>query len=252
VHLTVLGSSASYAGAGHACAGHLLVAGDTTVLLDCGNGSLANAASHTDVAALDAVFVSHTHPDHWADLYSLLAALRFAPGGPAGSLPLHLPDGLFERISAPLSDHGREALAAAFKPSALVDGRTANVGPIGVTPRLVDHDGVSFAFRVEAEGARLCYTGDTRYGDLARAAASGCDVLLADCTLPTSYAGKAPHMTPGEAGRLASESGARVLVLTHLWPTADRGELLTDAAAMFHGEILLADESLSIDLTPAP
>jgi ribonuclease BN (tRNA processing enzyme) len=252
MHLTVLGSSASWAGAGRACAGHLVVAGGTSVLLDCGNGSLANAASHTDVTALDAVFVSHTHPDHWADLYSLLAALRFAPGGPVGRLPLHLPEGLFERMSAPLSDHGREAFAAAFEPTRLVDGAPVSIGRIDITPRLVDHDGLSFGFRVEAEGSRLCYTGDTRYGDLARVAAAGCDVLLADCTLPTSYEGLAPHMTPGEAGRLAAESGARTLVLTHIWPTAGREELLADATSTFRGEILLAEESMSIDLTPAP
>lgn len=251
MRLTVLGSSASFAGPGQACSGYLVETGGTRVLLDCGNGTLANAAAVTDVTTLDAVFISHTHPDHYLDLYALQAALRYAPEGPAGPLPLHLPKGLFERMGSLLSERGRRELEAAYVPTDLADDEPVTVGPLTVTPRGVDHDSLAFGFRIEAGDERFCYTGDTRYGEAALRLTSHCGVLLADCTLPSEYAGRAPHMTPGEAGRLASASGTRLLVLTHLWPTADRERLLTDARVEFAGEVVLADELMDIEIEPA-
>jgi len=81
--------------------------------MDCGNGVLANLSQVIEPGTLDAVFVTHEHPDHWADLYALQALLRYAPDGPAGRLALHMPPGLFERVMAPLSERGREEFAEA-------------------------------------------------------------------------------------------------------------------------------------------
>ena len=252
MQLTILGSAASWAGAGQACSGYLIEDEGTTVLLDCGNGTLANAASVTDVTSLDAVVISHAHPDHFADLYTLQAALRFAPEGPIGSLPLHLPEGLWERLGSLLSEHGRAQLAEAFEPHVIVTGEAMRFGDITVVPHAVDHDGPTFAFAVEAGGARLAYTADTRDGDAVRRAVAGCDVLLAECTLPDEYAGMAPHLTAAEAGSIAASSGAGMLLLTHLWPTADHERMLRQAAAVFDGGSHLAEEHMTVEIAPVP
>jgi ribonuclease BN (tRNA processing enzyme) len=248
VRLTVLGSGASFPGAGHACSGYLLEAGGTRVMLECGAGSVANAASVTDVTTLDGVVVSHTHADHFADLYTLQAALRFAPQGAVGCVPLHLPAGLFEMMGCLLSEHGRAELVEAYRPHVLRDGESVTIGEITLVPRAVEHAGPTFAFMVEAGGARLGYTADARYDVALRDAVAGCDVLLCECTLPTAYAGAAPHLAPAEAGRLATEAGARLLVLTHLWPAADHGRLLADAGAAYPGEVALARELMTIEV----
>jgi ribonuclease BN (tRNA processing enzyme) len=251
VQLTILGSAASWAGDGQACSGYLVEDEGTTLLVDCGNGTLANAASVTDVTSIDAVLISHRHPDHFADLYALQAALRFAPEGPVGSLPLYLPEGLWERLGALLSERGRAQLAEAFEPHVLADGRTLTFDGITVTPHAVDHDGPTFAFAFEAAGARLAYTADTRDGSAVRKAVHGCDVLLAECTLPDEYAGTVPHLTAGEAGRLALDSAAGMLILTHLWPSTDHARMLRTAAAAFGGEVHLAEELMTIEIAPA-
>lgn len=251
MRLTVLGSSASYPGAGRACSGHLVQAGGTRILIDLGNGSLANAAKVIDPLTVDAVFISHTHPDHFVDLFGLQAGIRYAPEGPGRAVPLHLPAGLAERMGSVLSERGRNDMAAAFDLHVLEDDSPVTAGAFTVTPRAVDHDGVSFGFRVEAGEERFCYTGDTRYGEAALRLTHGAGVLMADCTLPAEYAGRGPHMTPGEAGRLASASGTRMLVLTHLWPSADRERLLADAREEFAGEVVLAEELMDIEIGPA-
>jgi ribonuclease BN (tRNA processing enzyme) len=252
MQLTVLGSAASFPGAGQACSGYLVESEGTTVMIDCGNGTVAMASEVTDVTSLDAVLVSHTHADHFLDLYALQAALRFAPEGPVGSLPIHLPEGLWERMKDLLPATGRAHLAEAFEPHVHVEGQPLVFGEMTITAHAVDHDGPSFGFVVECEGSRLAYTGDTRDGEAVRALAKGCDVLVAECTLPTEYAGVAAHLSPAEAGRLAKESGAGLLVLTHLWPTADHERMRAEAAAVFGGDVVLAGELMTIEIGPAP
>lgn len=242
MRLTVLGSAASYPDAGRACAGHLVQEGDTAVLLDCGNGVLSNLGKLLDPTHLAAVFVTHGHIDHFADVFALQSALRYAPTGPMPPLPLYTPAGLFQRMQAALGEHGAEELAAAFEVRELTAGKTVTVGPLRVTPRPVDHVGHAFALVVEADTARLCYTSDSKLTDAVLAAAEGASLLLAEATLPPAYEGKAPHMTPAQAAELAGRAGARTLVMTHLWPTVDRAAARATAEDIFGGTVAVAEE----------
>lgn len=247
MNLTVLGSAASYPGPGRACAGHLIRTSGTHVLFDCGSGVVSNLGRVMDPALLDAVFITHAHVDHFGDLYALQAALRYAPDGPRPPLPLYAPAGLLERMGALLSPSGALDLAAAFAPITLADGEPVVAGGLTVTPRTVDHIDPTFALVAEADGARLCYTSDTGVGPAVESAAAGADVLLAEATLPPAYENRARHLTASQAGALATASGARTLVLTHLWPTVDRVKAAEDARASFGGRVIVADE---LDVIP--
>ncbi|HNH96176.1 MAG TPA: MBL fold metallo-hydrolase, partial [Microthrixaceae bacterium] len=66
--VTVLGCGGTFAGAGNACSGYLVRGGGTAVLLDCGPGVLSSLQHHLEPTELDAVVVSHSHPDHWGDV----------------------------------------------------------------------------------------------------------------------------------------------------------------------------------------
>ncbi len=242
MRVTILGSSASYAPSGRACSGYLVEAGGVQVLMDCGNGAVANLSGFTDPRALDAVFVTHAHPDHIADLYCLQALLRYAPEGQAPPLRLHGPAGLLARLSCLVSDRGARELAEAFDEDPLRVGRSFTYGPLAVSAWEVEHSGESFALVVEGAGRKVCYTGDASPGALVEAAAAGCDLLLAEATLPERYSGAAPHMTASEAGRLAERAGAGRLVLTHVWPTNGITETLEAARAVYPGPVSVAAE----------
>lgn len=248
MRLTVLGSAASYPGAGHACAGYLVSTENTNVLLDCGNGSLANLACVLDPTLLDAVFVTHPHVDHFADIYALQAALRYAPSGAMPPLPLYLPEGLFARMGAVLSTRGAAELASAFTPHDLAEAVPVRVGDLTVTPLPVEHVSPTYALRVEADGVRLAYTADCMPGEAAERAAEGASLLVADATLPPAYEGRAPHMTSSQAAGLAARAGARTLVLSHLWPSVDREAAAADARERFGGRVIVAEELTSIEI----
>lgn len=242
MRLTVLGSAASHAAAGQACAGYLVESGDTSVLFDCGNGVIANLYQAIDPYTLDAVFLTHNHPDHYADIYSMQAMLRYAPQGPLPPLPLYAPESLFETMQLLLSDRGASEFREAFAFTPLLASTPVRVGALEVTPIEVDHTDPTFALVARDGTAMLCYTSDTAPGARARAAAHGADLLLAEATLPKAFAGASPHMTAGEAGALAREAGASRLILTHVWPTNDRAAMLDAAAAEYPGPVDIANE----------
>src|SRR5512139_3305970 len=150
MRLTVLGSSASYAGPGQACSGHLVEGSGRRVMLDCGNGTLANLARAADPLTLDAVFVTHAHIDHFADVYALQSLLRYAPSGPAAPLTLYAPPGLFRRMGCVLTPAGAAELAEAFEARELSDGVAVGLGGMRVTPHAVDHIADTFGLAIES------------------------------------------------------------------------------------------------------
>ena len=85
------------------------------------------------------------------------------------------------------------------------------------------------------------YTGDTgpseSLGDWAR----GCDLLLAECSLPEAMAMDI-HLTPRGAGTLAARAEAKRLVLTHLYPPVERVDILAEVAAVFGGPAVVAND----------
>ncbi len=249
MRLTVLGSAASYAGPGEACAGYLVESGSTRLLLDVGNGVVANLGGVVNPAEVDAVFVTHAHPDHFLDLYALQALLRYAPAGPAPALDVWGPTGLEALMGRLLSKRGQLELAEAFRFHDLVHGEDVHVGTVRVSPRAVTHTDGAFALRVQdADGALLCYTSDAAFDETLVAAVRGCDLLLAESTLPEPYRGRAPHMTASEAGTLATEAGARSLILTHVWPTNDRSSMERAASQTFAGPVRVAEEFAEYDV----
>ena len=79
MRITVLGKSPSWQDAGGACSGYLLQDGDTSLLMDCGNGVFSKLRQHIDYVELDAVLISHLHADHFLDLIPFAYALTYAP-----------------------------------------------------------------------------------------------------------------------------------------------------------------------------
>jgi len=114
MRLTVLGSSASFSGPGRACAGHLIEGDGYRAVFDLGNGTLSNLCLATDAYALDGVFVTHLHPDHYLDLFSLMAMVRYAPDGARSRVPLFGPAGLVGRMQCLLSDSAKSDVTDAF------------------------------------------------------------------------------------------------------------------------------------------
>ena len=154
VDLTVVGAGPSYTDRpGATGAAYLLTRGDRALLLDLGQGSFTRLAGLLDPADLDAVVVSHLHPDHFVDLVPLRLYLRWEP--PRGRrVRVVGPAGLADRLDALHAEPG--FTAAALDVETLAEGTFAVGGADGfaVEARHVTHHHPSFGFRVTRRTGR--------------------------------------------------------------------------------------------------
>jgi ribonuclease BN (tRNA processing enzyme) len=88
-------------------------------------------------------------------------------------------------------------------------------------------------------------SGDTDYCqsivDLAREA----DLLVLECSFPEGRKVEG-HLTPSLAGRIASESHCRRLLLTHLYPVCDSADVVGPCRDIFKGDIILAEDLMRV------
>src|ERR1700683_5214603 len=99
MRMTVLGGCGGWPAAGRACSGYLVEQDGVRVLIDPGYAVLPRLLEIIPAEDLDAVLVSHGHPDHCADLNPLLRA-RALRDDPAAALPVCAPGGALDVVLA--------------------------------------------------------------------------------------------------------------------------------------------------------
>ena len=75
--LTILGKWSPYPPAGGACPGYLVEADGVRILLDCGSGVVSSLHRVGTAFDLNAIVISHLHPDHFTDIYPLRNELAY-------------------------------------------------------------------------------------------------------------------------------------------------------------------------------
>jgi ribonuclease BN (tRNA processing enzyme) len=236
MRLNVVGAGPAYTDRpGSSGASYLLRANGSSLLLDLGQGSFPGLAGLLDPATLDAVVVSHLHPDHFIDLVPLRHYLRYEK--PPSRVRVIGPDGLAGRLDALNGEPGWAA--AALDVMALAEGRHV-VGPFELDVARVTHTGSSFGFRVAvpAEGRSsatgLVYSGDCgRAEDLDALVRPG-DVLLCEVSFgPGPVAPGAQHLDGPAVGELARRVGAGRVLLTHIQMGFDRAATIDSVRARY-------------------
>ena len=237
MRLTILGNNGPYPTPGGACSGYLLESdsGKTTILIDCGTGVLARLSEQIDIRNLDAVILSHLHFDHMSDMLPMQYAYQFKPR------------------KRPLSVYAPTQPAEVRK---LLAGNTydlwpmqeTTVGEMKISFCPVRHPVETYAVAVECDGVRFVYTGDTNTDFALELFCDSVDLLLADAGLSTEdYKETAPHLSAALCGKLAKETGAKRLLLTHFNPKYDPDSLCAEARAYFNAvEIAICGESYYI------
>jgi ribonuclease BN (tRNA processing enzyme) len=236
--LTVLGCDGSYPGPGGATSGYLVQGAGTTVWVDAGSGTLANLQRHAPLDTVDAIVLTHEHPDHWMDLEGFCVAARYRFELPP--VPVYSPAGLAAR-----SYHGEDWL----RWHVVGDGHEITVGAMQLRFSRTDHPPETLAVRIDCDGRSLGYSADSGPGWTFAALGEGVDLALCEATLPRDFEDSMDgHMSARQAGAAARAGGARSLLLTHLWPGNDRGEAQADGAAAFGGPCDVAETDHSYEV----
>ena len=243
MRLSVVGAGPAYTDRpGATGAAYLLRRDGASVLLDLGQGSFPRLAGLLDPATLDAVVISHLHPDHFIDLVPLRHYLRWEE--PRRRVRVIAPAGLETRLDALLVDPG--FTTAALDVETLSEGRQT-VGPFQIEAARVTHTESSFGFRVTptgdgGSGTGIVYSGDCgRAEDLDVLARPG-DTLLCEVSFgPGPVAPGAAHLDGPAVGELARRVGAGRVLLTHLQMGFDRNATIESVRARFDGPVELVE-----------
>ena len=230
---------------------HWVERGDVRLLMDCGAGAIHRLAQFgLKWEKVTHVALTHFHPDHYGELPALLFALRHATKrveplvilGPAGTV----------RLLRSLADGFGDWLLDPGYPIGILDVQAGEPFPLSPDVMLevhaTPHTAESVALSVTAPEGRVVYTGDTGPSEELASWARGCDLLLAECSLPDGQE-VAGHLTPGTVGQLAASARPKRLVLTHLYPPTEEVDVGTLVGAHYRGPVAVAADGDRFEVT---
>jgi ribonuclease BN (tRNA processing enzyme) len=237
--LSILGSSGTYPVPGRPASGYLVEHGATRIWCDAGPGTFM--ALPIDPNLIDAVVLSHEHPDHCLDLITAFHAFRYSEN-PRSHVPVFCPSPVSEKLLRFVDDHQDGGMAETFEFTTVDDGDEIEVGSVAISFVRSDHSVPTLATRWRTDGRILAYSADTGpEGDWMKAA-EGADLFLCEA----SYQGEPGqsdypyHLTAVEAGRIAREVGAKHLMLTHIPPHLEASRSVAEAEVSFDRAVELA------------
>lgn len=247
MRLRICGSAGSYGSPGKACSSYLLESEETTLLFDCGNGSFSLLSQMLEPGKLDGVFISHRHHDHVADLVSLYHFLIFVPNAFRHKIKLFASTATFMAFEAMFGFD----LTEVFIPIEVGPSELVVLGDLHITFEDTLHVEGSLAIRVvDLAGQSVVYTGDASPLSRLSEFASGCDLLIGECTWihRPAKVSSGLHFDAYEIGALAKAAEVGALMVTHVaYP-----QLPEDAAAVvklhFTGPILVATDGMTIQI----
>jgi ribonuclease BN (tRNA processing enzyme) len=253
VRLTVVGCSGSFPGPESAASCYLVESpfeGRTfRLLLDLGSGSLGPLQEYIDLREIDAISLSHLHPDHCFDMSGLYVVRKYHPAGPPPRLPVYAPVGSDWQLSNAYGTTAPNGMTLPFDFREVTDGFQATVGPFTLRAMRTPHPVEAYAIRVEADGRALVYSGDTGPDPKLGRFAEGADVFLCEASFVESAQNPPDlHLTGADAGRIASAARVGRLLLTHIPPWTDRDEVEADLKTVYDGEYHLVRAGDIVDL----
>ncbi len=254
IQVTVLGSGTCVPSLARSACALLMTVGASRLLFDIGPGSMRRLLeAGVRVQEISHLCITHFHPDHTGELAPLIfankypdASLRRDPlimmGGPGFLDFVTRLQGVYGHWIQLEGDLLQSVETAA-------EGRwdyAASGWHLETIP--VRHNPESIAYRLTADGGpSVVYSGDTDYSENLVALARNADLLICEAARPDEHP-VAGHLTPSMAGRMATEAGARKLMLTHFYPDCEDVDLSAQCRRTYAGPIVLAHDLMRLEV----
>lgn len=256
----------------------LIEAGGKRILFDAGRGVVTRLwqAGHT-VGAVDTVFLSHYHSDHYAGLFDLLMTgaipQKFADrGGPLdvyGPVGLeHIARGAWEatKPDRDIREADGEMTPAHMQiiPHIYEEGVVYDQGGLKIIAILVDHGEFirpAYAFRVEYAGKVFVHSHDTRYNENLIRQSQGADVMVHEVAaarpeilekFPNVQIVMDHHASPADVGRVFAQVKPRLAMLTHIAilppDPISIEEVMEELGTEYDGAVVVAEDLMTIQI----
>jgi ribonuclease BN (tRNA processing enzyme) len=197
-----------------------------------------------DPAAIDTVFVSHFHADHFFGLPFLLLEYAYMTRRES-DLTIVGPPGIEDRLRT-LTELAYPSLLSGDASYGLrfvevAEGCEGTLNGLRFSAVEVEHGGAAlqcYGYRARIGARTLAYTGDSTYCDQLVEIGRGADVMVTDCTY-ASGRNNPEHMSLDEVRDLRDRVGAdTTFILTHLGGAVDTSGqarlLVAEDAARYH------------------
>lgn len=240
--ITVVGFWGGYPKVNEASTGYLIEQDGFRILLDCGSGVLSHLQRYLAPEELDALVITHYHPDHIADIGVLQHALLIQHF--LQNKSLHIPAyGHSEDEQGFNSLEYKELMSKhAYDPNGKL-----TLGPFTLSFLKTIHPVPCYAVKIESDQGSFVFTADSAYQDSFIPFAKNVDLLISECNFYKGMnASNAGHMTSEDAAKIAASANVKQLMLSHLPHFGDLNQLVNEAKETYSGDVLLASSGLSI------
>ncbi len=193
----------------------LVESGNTKLLLDCGYSAPPEIWKTVPAAdALDAIYISHGHADHYFGMPALLG--RMWEEGRTRPLTIFSQAYVLECLPQAL-ELGYKGLPEKYKfpieYRAVEVGRPEEFAGLALDFAASRHAAPNLAVRITSGGRALCYSGDGMFTDAGRALYSGAAMVIHEAY---SFEPSPVHADIGSLAALAPEAGIEKLALVHV------------------------------------
>lgn len=252
--LTILGSGSYQPELKRHCASHLVQIGRQNLVFDFGRGCLDQLLKlKINYYDIDAIFISHTHPDHFSELASFLHIALFEPGEGRfrrKTITIYGPKGIKQAINHISLAMGLKNAKPKYpvKTQEITSGKTIK----GKGWKIIGYQTLHvkylncLALRLIDKGEIFAYSGDSGDSLGLRQALKNADLGLVEASWPKELRPQI-HLTASQAGIIAREENVKKLVLTHASPNYWRKfDLKKEAKKYFKGPVILAKDLMKI------
>ncbi len=254
--ITILGSGTCVPSLERKPCSLLVTTDGLNILIDAGPGIMGQMLkTGTAINDIDIILLSHFHLDHCAEIAPFLFSTKYPEFTRTRKLTLMGGKGLIE-----LYDHLNKAYHGAIEmPDAyfeileLQENGQIDLGQNGIrlSYSKVDHKPESLAYRIDDMSGitnvySMVYSGDTQYSEELIRLSKNADILIRESAVPDEH--EVPgHLTPSKAGQIATNANVKKLVLTHLYPSCEKVDILAQCRKTFAGPIEVAKDLMILE-----
>lgn len=235
--LTCFGKYGPYPKGGKSTSCYMLEHDGKKIIIELGCGALSKVLEKLNIEDIDAVFLSHLHADHMGDMLTLRYALKASKvsGDIDGPIPVYLP-------AKPKAEADMLASNPLMDARFIEDGMNTQLFGLDISFAFMPHPYPSYAMKFIADGKTFVYSGDTKENDRLVPFAKDADLFLMEAALLEKDVHSASaHLSAVEAGKIGKQSGAKRMLITHLFPKYDPEDVLEEVRLSYKDAQLIEE-----------
>lgn len=238
--IKVLGTGTSIPSLKRGSSSYLVTTEKCNILVDVGPSVVRRLLEYGyTVDDVDAVFLTHFHVDHTADLSTFLFACNYGlkqrtkPLVVAGGQGIHKFYSGLSKIYPWILPKSYDLRLHGFRDEKM------EIGDVSVQTVKVNHNRESIGVRLEKEKS-LVFSGDTDYSTNLVKLADGADLIVVECSFPERKV--KGHLNLSILEKIVKKAHPKRVLISHLYPEWE------DFKGIIHAPYLMAEDGMEMEL----